>query len=89
MQRRRYGWLCLLVSSVLLLSACAGGEVGEGGDGGGDGATEEEGGGEVSVAAVWTGSEQESFEAVLDAFTEVSGVETSYQSSEDLGTFLG
>ncbi|MBA2273351.1 MAG: carbohydrate ABC transporter substrate-binding protein [Actinobacteria bacterium] len=87
MQRRWYRWLGLLMSSVLLLSACAGGEVG--GDGGGGGATEEGGGGEVSVAAVWTGTEQENFEAVLDAFTEASGVETSYQSSEDLGTFLG
>lgn len=89
MRKRRYGWLCLLASTVLLLASCAGGDVGEGGGNGG-GATEEGGGGEeLSVVAVWTGGEQESFEAVLDAFTEASGVETSYQASEDLGTFLG
>jgi len=55
----------------------------------GIGHRDEGGGGELSVVAVWTGSEQESFQAVLDAFSEDSGVEVRYQSSEDLGTFLG
>ena len=83
--RRR--WLLLIAALILALPACAGGTPGEedSADGGGD----SEGGGEISVAAVWTGGEQEAFEAVLDAFTEESGIETSYQSSDDLGTFLG
>lgn len=75
----------LLAVLVLVGAACAGGDVE---DEGGDGA-EAEGGGEISVAAVWTGGEQDSFEAVLDAFTEESGVDVTYQSSDDLGTFLG
>jgi alpha-glucoside transport system substrate-binding protein len=71
--------------SVLLLGACAGGDVGGGDGGGGDGG----GGEEVSVTAIWTGTEQENFQAVLDAFTEASGTETSYQQTADVATFLG
>jgi len=85
--RLRAGLLAFPVSLALVLAACASGDVGGGGggdDSGGGGAAEE-----ISVAAVWTGAEQASFEAVLDAFTEKTGVETSYQSSADLGTFLG
>ncbi|MGH2736455.1 MAG: ABC transporter substrate-binding protein [Actinomycetota bacterium] len=76
----------LLAVLVLVGAACAGGDVE---DEGGDGAEAEGGGGEITVAAVWTGGEQESFEAVIDAFTEESGVNVTYQSSDDLGTYLG
>lgn len=69
---------------ALLLAACAGGAPEGTGEGGGGG-----GGGGITVVAVWTGGEQESFEAVLDAFTEETGVEVTYQSSDDLGTYLG
>src|SRR5918999_6121600 len=85
MSTRRH-MLVLLLTVILILSACAGdpGAEDEGGDG------EAEGGGqEVSVAAVWTGVEQEGFEAVLQAFEEESGNTYTYQSSDDLAAFLG
>jgi len=45
---------------------------------------------QIDVAAVWSGPEQENFEAVLDAFTEATGVETSYTSTgDDVGAYLG
>jgi hypothetical protein len=77
--------------AIMFLSACAGGEVG------GDQAEEtpgeeqeEEVTGSVNVAAVWTGTEQENFEAVLDAFTEATGIETTYKSTgDDVGAYLG
>ena len=73
----------VFLSSLLLLTACAGGDVGgEDTDDGGASGT-------VSVAAVWSGTEQENFQAVLDAFTEETGIETEYQSNADIGTFLG
>ena len=77
----------LLLSGALLFGACTSGDVG-----GEEGGSEDEGGGgsgSVSVAAVWSGTEQENFEAVLDAFTEETGIETEYQSNADIGTFLG
>jgi alpha-glucoside transport system substrate-binding protein len=74
-----------LVAAALVLAACAGGDVGGGGgdQGGGGGAAE------ISVAGVWTGTEQQNFEAVLDAFREETGTEWSYQQNADIGTFLG
>ena len=84
MFRHRKGFLVSLLAVALVAGGCAGGEPTTGG-GNGDG----EGGGEVSVVGVWTGTEQESFQAVLDAFEEESGVSARYQSSDDLGTFLG
>ncbi|HVL64003.1 MAG TPA: extracellular solute-binding protein, partial [Actinomycetota bacterium] len=54
------------------------------------GGGENGGGGSVNVVAVWTGEEQASFEAVLDAFTEETGIETQYNSTgDDVGAFLG
>ena len=80
-------WLLLVAALVIALPACAGGTPGEDED---DGAAAEGGdGGEITVAAVWTGVEEESFTQVLDAFTEEAGVEVKYQSSDDLGTYLG
>ena len=86
MSKRRMALIALLAVSALFVTACAGGEPGDEGS-----STEEEGGGgELSVAGSWTGgAEQENFQAVLDAFSEESGVEVRYQGSEDLGTFLG
>ncbi|MDQ4142235.1 MAG: ABC transporter substrate-binding protein [Actinomycetota bacterium] len=76
----------VLTVGAIFFAACTSGDVG-----GGNGGEEEDtgGGGSVSVAAVWTGTEQESFQAVLDAFTEQTGIDTEYQSNADIGTFLG
>lgn len=86
MQRRL--WI-VLVAAMMFLSACAGGEVGDGGNTDEDGDSGQ-GGGTVDVAAVWTGTEQESFQAVLDAFTEETGIETTYKATgDDVGAYLG
>jgi alpha-glucoside transport system substrate-binding protein len=81
-------WLLLVAALIFVLPACAGGtpgdEEGDSADDGGGG-----GSGEITVAAVWTGVEEENFTAVLDAFTDDSGVDVNYQSSDDLGTYLG
>jgi len=79
-------WLLLVAALVIALPACAGGTPGEEE---GDSTESGESSGEINVAAVWTGVEEENFTAVLDAFTEESGVDVSYQSSDDLGTYLG
>ena len=51
---------------------------------------QEQGSGSVSVAAVWTGGEQQNFEAVLEAFTEATGIDAEYQSTgDDVGAYLG
>lgn len=38
----------------------------------------------VTVVALWTGSEQASFQAVLDEFTNRTGISTSYEWSSDI-----
>lgn len=80
--------IALLMVLMMIGAACASGDVDgedeEEGSGGGEGS------GSVSVAAVWTGGEQESFEAVLEAFTEETGIETQYTSTgDDVGAYLG
>lgn len=77
----------VLLAGALLFAACTSGDVGGGSEG--DDEEASGGGGSVSVAAVWTGTEQENFQAVLDVFTEQTGIETEYQSNADIGTFLG
>ena len=81
---RRTRWVALIAGLSLVLAAC--GDDGDtGGDGGGDAA-----GGTVEVAAVWSGDEQAAFQAVLDAFTEETGIETSFTSTgDDIATVLG
>jgi alpha-glucoside transport system substrate-binding protein len=83
--RRRV--LYLLMASLLIMGACAGGDPAD--EDSGDEGGEAEGGGEVSVVAVWTGVEEEGMTAVLDAFEEATGNTATYQSSDDLAAFLG
>jgi alpha-glucoside transport system substrate-binding protein len=69
--RRRFVLLALLALIVPLLAASCGGDDEE--PAAGDTATaEEEGGvsGSVSIMGIWVGPEQESFQAVIDGFTE-------------------
>jgi ABC-type glycerol-3-phosphate transport system substrate-binding protein len=71
---------------VLVLAACGSGE-----DGGDSGAPEglEEGDGSIVVTSLWGGTEEEAFTAVLEAFTESSGIEAEYEANRtDYATVL-
>jgi len=85
----------ILLGLALAASACGGG-----GDGGGDTGTggapttgtdgTDLSGQTVEVAAVWTGTEQENFQTVLDAFAEETGAKVTYTSTgDDIATVLG
>jgi ABC-type Fe3+ transport system substrate-binding protein len=81
------GLVLMLVPAVL--AGCGGDDDDDGGEAGDTGAaTDGDGGGgasgSVSVMAVWTGPEQEAFQAVLDGFTEANpDVDVSYTSAGD------
>ena len=90
----------LLLALTLILAACGGG--GEpsatSSDATGGAAAPTDGGGEavdlsgesLEVAAVWTGTEQENFEAVLAAFSEKTGAEVNFTSTgDDIAAILG
>jgi alpha-glucoside transport system substrate-binding protein len=71
MKRQRLFLLGLMLALLLLVGACGGGDDG---DAGGTTAGETTGGeavsGSISVIGVWTGPEQQSFQAVIDGFKE-------------------
>ncbi len=72
----------VLVALMVFAASCTQGEPVDGQTGGG--------GGSIEVAAVFTGEEKKNFEAVLDAFSEESGVETTFTSAgDDMAAFLG
>lgn len=74
-----------VLAAVVVAAACGGGGGAPGGEG-----DEPAGGGEISVAAVWTGEEQASFEAVLEAFTEQTGINATFKSTgDDIATYIG
>ena len=77
----RYRW----VVTALLVGALAFAAAGCGGDDGGGGAEgSEDVTGDISIQAVWSGTEQESFQAVIDGFTELyPNVNVSYNSGGD------
>jgi alpha-glucoside transport system substrate-binding protein len=93
---QRTKWLTLLCTLLLALAmtitACGGDDGGtEEPTGGGTETTQEDtasetsdASGEVSVTAVWSGAEQEAFEAVIDGFKEVApNVTVKYNSGGD------
>jgi alpha-glucoside transport system substrate-binding protein len=87
MKRHRWQLLALLLTLALaVMAAGCGGDDDESGAGtttGGE-TTEESVSGTVSVMAVWTGPEQESFQAVLDGFKEANpDVTVNYTSAGD------
>jgi alpha-glucoside transport system substrate-binding protein len=89
--RRRFALLALLALIVPLLAASCGGDDEE--PAAGDTATAEEGGGvsgSLSIMGVWVGPEQESFQAVIDGFTEQNpDVDVNYNpAGDDLPTIL-
>ena len=82
--------LALMVAFSVLAAGCGGDDDDEGAatgatTGGADtGAAQEDVSGEVSVMSTWSGPEQESFQAVIDGFTELyPNVEVSYDSAGD------
>ena len=88
--RKHRLFLFALLALVLAFAAACGGD--EGGDDGADtgaavtteGEGEEAVSGNVSVMAIWSGTEQESFQAVIDGFTEQNGgVDVKYTSGGD------
>jgi alpha-glucoside transport system substrate-binding protein len=89
--RHRFALLALLALIVPLLAASCGGDDEE--PAAGDTATAEEGGGvsgSLSIMGVWVGPEQESFQAVIDGFTEQNpDVDVNYNpAGDDLPTIL-
>jgi alpha-glucoside transport system substrate-binding protein len=87
--KHRFHLLAVLLACVLLAVAAAGcGGDDDDEEAGDTAAATEEGGeavsGDVSVMAVWTGPEQQSFQAVLDGFTEQNpDVNVNYTSAGD------
>jgi alpha-glucoside transport system substrate-binding protein len=77
---------------MLVLTACPAGDTGD--DGGGDGGSPGAGGSAaegatIEVTSLWGGAEADAFQAVLDAFTEASGVNVEYTSvRQDYNTVL-
>ncbi|MGW7208499.1 ABC transporter substrate-binding protein [Streptomyces sp. NPDC054837] len=87
MMRRRTALLTGCTALVLALSSTACGGGGPVSAGGGDQAFS---GQTVSVAGVWSGSEQKNFQKVLDAFTEKTGAKTQFVSTGDnVSTVVG
>ena len=87
MMRRRTTLLtgCTALALALGATACGGG--GPVSAGGGDKAL---GGQTVTVAGVWSGSEQKNFQKVLDAFTAKTGAKTQFTSTGDnVSTVVG
>ena len=77
MRRTRNALAAVAAALALVAAACTG----NGGDGGGDA---------IEVAAVWSGPEQQRFQAVLDAFTDESGTEVTFRSTgDDIAAVLG
>ncbi|MEV5312328.1 ABC transporter substrate-binding protein [Streptomyces sp. NPDC052610] len=87
MMRRRTTLLmsCTALALALGATACGGGDPVSAG--GGDQALS---GQTVTVAGVWSGTEQKNFQKVLDAFTEKTGAKTQFVSTGDnVSTVVG
>ncbi|MET9444530.1 ABC transporter substrate-binding protein [Streptomyces sp. NPDC006610] len=87
MMRRRTTLLAGCTALVLALGATACGDSEPVSAGGGDQAFS---GQTVTVAGVWSGTEQKNFQKVLDAFTEKTGAKTQFVSTGDnVSTVVG
>src|SRR5918992_68776 len=76
-------WIVLIAVVLLAVSCTTGAPEGEDGDAA-------DGGGSIEVATVHTGEERQNFQAVLDAFSEESGVDVTFTSAgDDMAAFLG
>ncbi|MFF7880482.1 ABC transporter substrate-binding protein [Streptomyces sp. NPDC020794] len=86
MMRRRTTLLasCTTLALALGATACGGGPVAAGGGG------KSLSGQTITVAGVWSGSEQKNFQKVLDAFTAKTGAKTQFVSTGDnVSTVVG
>jgi alpha-glucoside transport system substrate-binding protein len=87
MMRRRTTLLTSCTALALALGATACGSGGPVSAGGGDKALS---GQTVTVAGVWSGTEQKNFQKVLDAFSEKTGAKTQFVSTGDnVSTVVG
>ncbi len=82
---RKYRFLAPAMVAVLVLAACGNGD----GDGDGGDADVPEGDGSIVVTSLWGGAEEEAFTAVLEAFTEATDIEATYEPNRtDYATVL-
>lgn len=78
---RKFRFLAPLAVAALVLAACNGGSS--------PGADVPEGDGSIIVTSLWGGAEEAAFVAVLDAFTEKTGIEATYEPNRtDYATVL-
>lgn len=83
-----FGIICLFMALVPAGLLFAGGQGEQ--DGQTEESEEQDSDEDVRVLGVWTGDAQESFEAVLSAFEEETGIDAEYQpAGQDIGTVLG
>ena len=91
---RKFRFVAPALAAVLVLAACGNGEDDPGASGGaaasgGGEANVEEGDGSIVVTSLWGGTEEAAFQAVLDAFTEETGIEAEYEANRtDYATTL-
>jgi alpha-glucoside transport system substrate-binding protein len=86
MSRRLLLLLSLILVLVPLVASCGGDDDDDDGGAAATGATDEGGGasGSISVMAIWSGAEQEAFQAVIDGFTaDNPDVDVTYTSGGD------
>ena len=89
MRRHRFHLVALLLALALAaMAAGCGGDGDDGGSAGGENTGTAEGSGdisgEISITAIWSGPEQQAFEAVLEGFTAKNpGVDVKYTSGGD------
>ncbi|MCC3650835.1 MULTISPECIES: ABC transporter substrate-binding protein [Streptomyces] len=84
-RRRRTAAGTAVLGLALTATACGGGTSADSGSG-----SQKLRGETVTVAGVWTGTEQKNFQKVLDAFSEKTGAETRFVPTGDsLSTFIG
>jgi alpha-glucoside transport system substrate-binding protein len=90
--------VALVAALTLVLAGCFGDGGGGGGGetGGGEGGQESSAkladlsGQSLTVASRWSGGEQQAFQKVLDAFTEQTGADVTYEATgDDAAAFLG
>ncbi|MEO8462692.1 MAG: ABC transporter substrate-binding protein [Chloroflexota bacterium] len=84
---RRLGLLSLVLTSALVFTACGGGASTAPSAATSAPVTSEPAtaapGASITVTSLWGGSEQESFQKVLDAFTAKTGITVTYESVRD------